>query len=155
MASHQVCETLAFINDDDGVKGMEINGALLMSLMEESPSDERNDERLDTLMKSFEAEISGSKMMGGHDSSGSKLMSHDEDGESSCNTSYVEGQDSWASISSSDEYGVEWVDMDLIPSSPFNDEGWYTDPCGHEYDGFEMAEQGYNSLWEDNYELCG
>ncbi|KAK7272642.1 hypothetical protein RJT34_29371 [Clitoria ternatea] len=89
MAS-QVCETLGLINGDDGVRGMEVwemNGALLMSLMEEpSQSEESDDDRLDSLIRSFEAEISGGKM----------------------------GDDEFANASmmEEDEY---WVDMDLVP----------------------------------------
>ncbi|TKY49296.1 hypothetical protein E2542_SST26725 [Spatholobus suberectus] len=153
MAS-QVCETLAFINGDDGVRGVEalqINGALLMSLMEEpSPSDENDDDRLDSLIRSFEAEISESKM-GDHDtaSTGSELMSNMEEcATQSWNMGEIDGVECWAS----------WVDMDLLPSSPFEDRSWCVDPCGDEFamannfsvcDGFALGEHGYNSLWQD------
>ncbi|KAK7324444.1 hypothetical protein VNO77_28000 [Canavalia gladiata] len=163
MAS-QVCETLAFINGDDGVRGMEvlqINGALLMSLMDESsPSDESDDDRLDSLIRSFEAEISGSKM-GDHDSTsiGSELMNNmEEEGTNqSWNMGEFDGQEYWVSSS---EFGVEkWVDMDLMPSSPFEDRSWCIDSCQDErdgmvnslkvYDGLYMGEHGYNSFWQD------
>ncbi|KAJ1434240.1 hypothetical protein SESBI_05586 [Sesbania bispinosa] len=95
MAS-QVCETLAFINGDDGSERWKY-------------------------WKST-AEISGNKM-GDHDSAStgsSQLMSNVEDDAESCNTGHMEGQDYYW-VSSSDEFGVEWVDMDLMPSSPFDD----------------------------------
>ena len=163
MAS-QVCETLAFINGDDGLK---INGALLMSLMEEpSPSDESDDDRLDSLIRSFEAEISGSKMGDHHDSSsiGSEILMSNNIIEECASQSWnnnmgeIDGVECWANSSSS-EFGVEWVDMDFVPSSPFEDRSWNLDPCGDEYamannfkgyDGFALGEHGYyNSLWQD------
>ncbi|XP_020233609.1 uncharacterized protein LOC109813767 [Cajanus cajan] len=164
----QVCETLAYINGDEGVRGMEalqINGALLMSLMEESsPSDnhdESDDDRLDSLIRSFEAEISGSNKMGGdhdHDlaSKGSEFVSKMEE---CANQTWnimgdVDGVEYWGSSSS--EFGVEWVDMDLVPLEDRSN--WCVDPCGDEYamannfkvyDGFALGEHGYNSLWQD------
>ncbi|XP_027344027.1 uncharacterized protein LOC113856426 [Abrus precatorius] len=162
MAS-QVCETLAFINGDDGVSGMEvlqINGSLLMSLMDESLlDDESDDDRLDSLIRSFEAEISGSKM-GDHDSTsiGSEFMSNMEEGATqSWEIGEIDGQEYWASSS---EFGVEWVDMDFMPSSPFQDRSWCVDTYGDERDGiantlkvcdgFAMGEHGYNnSFWQD------
>ncbi|KAK7244013.1 hypothetical protein RIF29_38830 [Crotalaria pallida] len=161
MAS-QVSEILAFNNgEDDGVSEMEvmeINGSLLMSLMEESPCDESDDDQLDSLIKSFEAEISGSKM-DGHDSAstGSELViSNIGEDTQSWNIGEMDGQDYyWASSS---EFGVEWVDMDLMPSSPFDDKSWLIDHYGDGmdnkvYDGFAMGEHGFNSLWQDSYNL--
>ncbi|KAK7401709.1 hypothetical protein VNO78_13406 [Psophocarpus tetragonolobus] len=166
MAS-QVCETLALINGDDGVP---INGALLMSLMEEpSPGDESDDDRLDSLIRSFEAEISGSKM--GDDDVfsssivGSEFISNNnmEECATTQSGSYnmveidYHGVECWGNSSS--EFGVEWVDMDFVPSSPYEDRNWcVVDPCGDEYamannfkgyDGFALGELGYNSMWQD------
>jgi len=148
MAS-QVCET--FAND------VEIKGDFLMSLMEELPCDE-NDERLDSLIRSFEAEISENKM-GGHDNStciGSQLKSNFEDCSESWNIEeVVEGLD----------FGVEWVDMDLMPSFQFDDRSWEAiESFGDEKDvmvdhlmvcddGFDMEEHAYNSFWIENYEF--
>lgn len=156
----QVCETLAFINGDDGVSGMEvmeINGSLLTSLMEEPPSDENDDDRLDSLIRSFESEISGSKMEGqGHDLAftGSELVTNiGEDNNQLWNMGQMDGQDCWASSS---EFGVEWVDMDLMPSSPCDDRSWFIEPYGDEkdgMDGFVMGEHGFNSFWQDSYNL--
>ena len=151
MAS-QVCETLAY--------DVEMKGDLLMSLMEELPCDESNDERLDSLIRSFEAEISESKM-GGHDNStciGSQLNSNfKEDYSESWNIGRVveEGYD----------FGVEWVDMDLIPSFQFDDGSWEAiESFGDEKevmvdhlmvcdDGFDMGEHAYNYFCQDNYEI--
>ncbi|KAL2331216.1 hypothetical protein Fmac_018797 [Flemingia macrophylla] len=167
----QVCETLAFINGEGvrGVEALQINGALLMSLMEESsPSDhhESDDARLDSLIRSFEAEISGSNKMGcevNHDhdhdlsSKGSEFVSKME--ECTTQTTWnimgeVDEVEYWGSSPS--EFGVEWMDMDLVP---FEDRSnWCVDPCGDEYamasnlklyDGFALGEHGYNSLWQD------
>ncbi|XP_004488657.1 uncharacterized protein [Cicer arietinum] len=144
-----VCETLAY----DGVKGMEIKGDLLMSLMEELPCDESDDERLDSLIRSFEDEISGSKI-GNHDS---QLKSGFEKSSESWNIGQVE---------EGDDYGVEyWVDMDLMPSFQFDDGNWGAiESCGDEKDvmvdhlmmcddGFDIEENSYNSFWQDNYEM--
>ncbi|ESW21325.1 hypothetical protein PHAVU_005G061600 [Phaseolus vulgaris] len=150
MAS-QMCESLALIKGDDE---LQINGALLMSLMEEpSPSDESDDDRLDSLIRSFEAEISGSKM-GDHDDSASSTGSEmfesndmEESGTQSLNMGEIEY---WANSSS--EFGVGWVDMDLVPSSPFEDRSWCVDPCGEEYYALAnnyLGDHGYNSLWQD------
>ncbi|AES66473.1 uncharacterized protein [Medicago truncatula] len=151
MAS-QVCETLAY--------DVEIKGDLLMSLMEELPCDESNDERLDSLIRSFEAEISESKM-GGHDNStciGSQLkINFEEYYDESWHLGHVveEGYD----------FGVEWVDMDLMPSFQFDDGNWEAiDSFEDEKDvmldhlmvcddGFEIEEHAYNSFWQDNYEI--
>lgn len=158
MAS-QVCETLAFINGDDGVSGMEvmeINGSLLMSLMEEPPSDENDDDRLNSLIRSFEAEIISGSKMDGHDSAstGSELVSNiGEDNNQSWNIGQMDGQDCWASSS---EFGEEWVHMDFMPSSPCDDRSWFIDPYGDVtdgMDGFAMGEYGYNSFWQDSSEL--
>jgi len=130
-----------------------------MSLMEELPCDESNDERLDSLIRSFEAEISESKM-GGHDNStciASQLKSNfEEDYNESWNIEQVvEGHD----------FGVEWVDMDLMPSFQFDEGNWEAiESFGDEKEmmvdhlmvcdnGFDMEEHAYNSFWQDNYEI--
>ncbi|CAJ1957850.1 unnamed protein product [Sphenostylis stenocarpa] len=149
MAS-QTGDGLAFINGDDG---LQINGALLMSLMEEpAASCEGDDDRLDSLIRSFEAEISGSKMEDHDDSASSTgsemFMSNDME---ECGTqSWNMGEIEWGNSSS--EFGVGWVDMDLVPSSPFEDKSWCVDPCGEEYYAMAnnyLGDHGYNSLWQD------
>jgi len=152
MAS-QVCETF----DRD----VEIKGDLLMSLMEELPCDENNDERLDSLIRSFEAEISESKM-DGHDNStclGSQLKNN-------CEENYSESWNNGQVMEEGYDFGVEWVDMDLMTSFQFNDGSNWGDieSCGDEKDvmvnhflvcddGFDMEEHAYNSFWQDSYEM--
>ena len=56
---------MVMIGTFKGMESWKINKALLMSLMEESQDDENdNDDRLDSLIRSLEAEISGSTMDG-------------------------------------------------------------------------------------------
>ncbi|RHN74707.1 hypothetical protein MtrunA17_Chr2g0313251 [Medicago truncatula] len=147
MAS-QVCETLAY--------DVEMKGDLLMSLMEELPCDESNDERLDSLIRSFEAEISESKM-GGHDNStciGSQLKSNFEE---YYNESWNIGQ---VVEEGYHDFGVEWVDMDMMTSFQFDDGSNWGDEkdvmIDHFMvgdDGFDMEEHAYNSFWQDSYEI--
>jgi len=151
MAS-QVCENFAY--------DVEIKGDFLMSLMEELPCDESNDERLDSLIRSFEAEISENKM-GGHDNStclGSQLKSNFEQ-------DYSELWNIGQVMEEGHDFGVEWVDMDLIPSFQVDDASWEPiDSFGDEKDvmvghfmvcddGFDMEEHAYNSTWIDSYEM--
>ncbi|OIW11623.1 hypothetical protein TanjilG_31902 [Lupinus angustifolius] len=142
----QVCEALAFMNGDDGVSEMEvmeINGALLMSLMEESPSDESDDDRLDNLIRSFEAEItSGSKKMEGHNSAciGSEFVSNIGEENQSWIIGEMDGQDCWGSSS---EFGMEWVDMDVITYSPCDNRSWFIDPHG------DVMDNKVGLLWEN------
>ncbi|KAL5079209.1 hypothetical protein RYX36_007630 [Vicia faba] len=145
MAS-QVCESLAY---DVEIKG----DNLLMSLMEELPCDENDDERLDSLIRSFEAEISETKMGDHDDSTSIELLQMKRNIEENYNESWNIGQD----------FGVEWVDMDLIPSFQFDDGSW--ECFGDEKDvmmvdhlmvcddGFDMEEHAYNSFWQENYDM--
>ncbi|QCE10539.1 hypothetical protein DEO72_LG10g1769 [Vigna unguiculata] len=140
-----------------GDDGLQINGAFLMSLMEEpSASDEGDDERLDSLIRAFEAEISGNNKMEDDDndnddsasSTGSELMfERNECGSESWKMEEID----WSN--SSGEFGEGWVDMDLVPSSPFEDRSWCVEPCGEEYYAFPnnyLGDHGYNnSLWQD------
>ncbi|CAI8595326.1 unnamed protein product [Vicia faba] len=146
MAS-QVCESLAY---DVEIKG----DNLLMSLMEELPCDENDDERLDSLIRSFEAEISETKMGDHDDSTSIELLQMKRNIEENYNESWNIGQD----------FGVEWVDMDLIPSFQFDDGSW--ECFGDEKDvmmvdhlmvcddGFDMEEHAYNSFWQENYDMA-
>ncbi|KAI4323118.1 hypothetical protein L6164_022749 [Bauhinia variegata] len=163
--STQVCENLAMINGDDEVKEMElfgINGDLLLSLMEESQDDESDDDdRLDSLIRSLEAEISGTAMEDELASNGSQP----QDGQSSWIIGAIEdGQDYWAE--SSCDLDMECVDMDVMPSSPWDARSWCIDSYGGEMDGisdilyvnnlkmengFAMGEQAYNSFWKESY----
>ncbi|WJX72684.1 hypothetical protein P8452_56535 [Trifolium repens] len=154
MAS-QICETLAY--------DVEIKGDLLISLMEELPCDENDDERLDSLIRSFEAEISENKMDGHDDSTciaiASQLKNNFEEYyNESWNIGQVEEE--------GHDFGVEWVDMDLISSFQFDEGSNWEDieSFGDKnevmvdhlmvYDeGFDLEEHAYNSFWQDNYEM--
>jgi hypothetical protein len=64
------------------------------------------------------------------------------------------------------DFGVEWVDMDFMPSFQFDEGSNWVDieSFGDEKDvmvdhlivgddEFNMEEYGYNSFWQDNYEM--
>ncbi|GAU28433.1 hypothetical protein TSUD_54850 [Trifolium subterraneum] len=155
MAS-QICETLAY--------DVEIKDDFLISLMEELPCDENDDERLDSLIRSFEAEISENKMDGHDDSTciaiASQLKNNFEEyyNEYSWNIEQVEEE--------GHDFGVEWVDMDLMSSFQFDEGSNWEDieSFGDENDAmvdhlmvfddeFDLEEHGYNSFWQDNYEM--
>lgn len=151
MAS-QVCENLAFINGDDEVKGMEvfeIDGGFLMSLMEEGPYDVRDnnndndDDRLDSIIRSLEAEIN-TNMMDGPDSMSmeSESMSNTEDFTLLRDMGQMDGQDYWGPC----DYEVGWVDMDVVPSSPSDQGSWCINPYGDEMEGInaEFFDVGNN-----------
>ncbi|KAE9585102.1 hypothetical protein Lal_00018240 [Lupinus albus] len=137
MAS-QICEALAFMNGDDGVSEMEINGAILMSLMEESLSDESDDDdRLDKLIRSFEAEIkSESKKMEGHNSASTRSEIVSNIGEDT--QSWIRGE-----MDGQDSFEMEWVDMDIITYSPCDNSTWFIDPYG------DVIDNKVGLLWEN------
>ncbi|GAV88108.1 hypothetical protein CFOL_v3_31531, partial [Cephalotus follicularis] len=150
-----VPENLPCLYDEDELKAFEtlgvINGALLMSLLEESQGqEEQNDERLNSVMQSLEAEINPNI-----------AREIDEDSQSS----YVGRVDDYdRSVLS--EVGFGWVDTEM-PSSPRDDMNWYPDPCEDEmhgiiefegvrdysqfYYGVPLEEHSYSSLWHDTY----
>ncbi|XP_058745191.1 uncharacterized protein LOC131617936 [Vicia villosa] len=148
----QVCETLAY---DVEIKG----DNLLMSLMEELPCDENDDERLDILIRSFEAEISESKMGDHDDLTSIESLQMKRNFEENYNESWNIGQ-----VGEEHEFGVEWVDMDLIPSFQFDDGGWecfgdekdvmvdHLMVCDYGFE-FDREEHAYNSFWQENYEM--
>ncbi|KAJ0046268.1 hypothetical protein Pint_04916 [Pistacia integerrima] len=141
MAS-MVAETWAIINGEDDSNGVEIskfNNALLMSLLEESYGEEYNDEQVNRVIQSLEAEINSN-------------MFDDED-----------GQNSLASME------FEWAEMELVPSSPSDDMNCFVDHCENEldlmveygdvgdynsqiYSVVSSEENGFSSLWHENYE---
>ncbi|MED6197123.1 hypothetical protein PIB30_053736 [Stylosanthes scabra] len=166
---NQVCEALGFINGGDD-EVMEINGDLLMSLMDESSlvddhhheaeSDDDQD-RLNSLIRSFEAEIASG--------TNNKKNSESLDQSWTMTTGHVEGQDYYLASSKDDEFGVEWVNMDFMPSSPsdHHDNSWCIDDPYYyddgvldvenslkEYEGYAMEEQNEcnnNSFWQESY----
>ncbi|KAI4333410.1 hypothetical protein L6164_018230 [Bauhinia variegata] len=129
----QVCENLAMINGDDEFKGMEfseINCYLLLSSMEEPREGDESDDddRLDSLIKSLEAKISGTTMDGYDEltcSNGS------QDHGQPWNLGEMVDQDYWAT---SCDFEMEYVNMDVLASSPW-DGSWCLDSYGGEMDG--------------------
>uniref|UniRef100_A0A5B7ASK9 Uncharacterized protein n=1 Tax=Davidia involucrata TaxID=16924 RepID=A0A5B7ASK9_DAVIN len=144
-------------NDDfDNFEVTEINGALLMSLLEESQGEECDDERLRSVIQSLEAEID-SNMMDGHDS-----LVETEWGSQLSGGGQVDGHD----CSTSHDLDFNWMDMEMVPSLPGDDmTNWYMDPCGDEMDGIiefggvrdyshiyygiPLEENGCGSLWQE------
>ncbi|MBA0849099.1 hypothetical protein Goshw_011351 [Gossypium schwendimanii] len=120
----------------------EIDTGLLMSLLEESLCDEDcNEEQINSLMESLEAEI---------------RMASD----CSCN---AEG-----GIGSNDCF--EWSEMEMVPSSPSDDMNWYVEDHVQEMsmDGYlvqfgnyfplncyeNQLENGFTSLWQETYDTA-
>ncbi|KAJ7948850.1 putative Heat stress transcription factor B-4b [Quillaja saponaria] len=159
-----VCENSAFINGEDefdGLEVLEMDGDLLMSLLEESQTDERDEDQLNSLIRSLEAEIKVDTM------EGQDLVSNiigEECSGQSWKVGQMDGRD--CSVSHDfDEFG--WVDMDVVPSSLGEDMNWYMNPYGGEMDGIiefignedehyskiyhesDLGEYGYSSLWQE------
>ncbi|MFQ6659216.1 hypothetical protein Gotur_028202 [Gossypium turneri] len=120
----------------------EIYTGLLMSLLEESQCDEYcNEEQINSLMESLEAEI--------------RIAS-----DCSCST---EG-----GIGSNDCF--EWSEMEMVPSSPSDDMNWYVEDHVQEMsmDGYlvqfgnnfplncyeNQLENGFTSLWQETYDTA-
>ncbi|XP_031250315.1 uncharacterized protein LOC116108185 [Pistacia vera] len=156
MAS-MVAETWAIINGEDDSNGVEIskfNNALLMSLLEESYGEEYNDEQVNRVIQSLEAEINANMLEAGDDLAMEPEflgLSDDEDGQNS---------------SASMEF--EWAEMEPVPSSPSYDMNWFVDHCENEldlmveygdvgdynsqiYSVVSSEENCFSSLWHENY----
>lgn len=148
-----------------GTEISEIDASLLMSILEESQCEEHDDETLEHVIRSLEAEINFNTIDGydlpleteasidQYDSqlwSGDKMVDHD--------------------CSQPLDFDVNWADMEIKPSSPFGETtNWYLDPSEVEVDGsiesggrgfshFRygdlLEEDGYNFLWQDTYDLA-
>ncbi|KAK9266474.1 hypothetical protein L1049_021386 [Liquidambar formosana] len=162
-----IFENYACINGDDDFNQFEvseINGALLMSLLEESQGEVGDDDRLMSVIRSLEAEISPNRTYG-LDSPMELEFGVNQEDYQLCNAGQVDGQD----CSTSADLDFGWIDMELTSSSPSDDvTNWYMDPCGDEMDGIiefggvsdysqiyygvPLEEHGYNSLWQDTYD---
>lgn len=152
-------------DDLEGIEVSEINGALLMSLLEESPGDDNDDEGLKSVMQSLEAEISPI-IMGNPDLGiKSKLVSEEEDNHKLFMMDQMEGNDCLESL----DLNFGWVDIQTAPSSPSDDMNWYMEPSEiNEMDAIiefggvsdysqicyapPLDEAGYGSLWEETYD---
>ena len=155
------CECNVVGSDFQGIEVSEIDGAILMmSLLEESQGEERDEERLNCLIRSLEAEINSKAM-----DSQYLTMETDfsvEDGQL-CIVGHKEGHDC---LVSHDQLGSGCIDMQQVTSSPSADDmNWYLDLCenetdgmievgglsdySHMYYGVSLEEQGYRSLWQE------
>ncbi|KAJ4726563.1 putative Heat stress transcription factor B-4b [Melia azedarach] len=145
----------------DGIEVSEFDGALLMSLLEESNGEGYNDEQLNRVIQSLEAEINEQNMVEWDDlAMESELLLSDEE----------DGQNCLAST----DFG--WADnMELVPSSPSEDMNWsnYMDQCELHLDNlldfegvpdysqinFNVVEaeeqQGFSSLWHETCDGIG
>ncbi|MFQ6620940.1 hypothetical protein Gotur_002623 [Gossypium turneri] len=136
-------ENPGLINGSNGVEEIEIpeiDAGLLMSLLEESQCEEYcNEEQVNSLMESLEAEI---RMVNA----------------GSCS---IEGD-----IGSNDY--LEWSEMEMVPSSPSDDMNWYVEDHVEDMsmDGYFVQfgndfplncyeiqpENGFTSLWQETYD---
>ncbi|OMO74614.1 hypothetical protein CCACVL1_16573 [Corchorus capsularis] len=126
------------INGLEEIEFQEIDAVLLMSLLEESHCEEYcNEEQVNSLMESLEAEI--------------RMANHDD----SCNVADMESNDGFDCL--------DWTDMETVPSSPSDDMNWYMEDHVEEMDGlmefgnefpqnyYEVPlEHGY--LWQETYD---
>ncbi|TYI96031.1 hypothetical protein E1A91_D01G040700v1 [Gossypium mustelinum] len=136
-------ENPGLINGSNGVEEIEIpeiDAGLLMSLLEESQCEEYcNEEQVNSLMESLEAEI---RMVNA----------------GSCS---IEGD-----IGSNDY--LEWSEMEMVPSSPSDGMNWYVEDHVEDMsmDGYFVQfgndfplncyeiqpENGFTSLWQETYD---
>ncbi|KAL4598620.1 hypothetical protein ACB092_11G071200 [Castanea dentata] len=159
------CDSDIVGSDIQEIQVSEVDGAILMSLLEESQPEERDDDRLNSLIRSLEAEIKSnakSNAMGSHDLS----MDPDfpvEDGQF-CSVGHEVVHDC---LVSHDQHGFGWIGLEPETSSPSDDMNWYMDLCenemegivevglsdySHTYYGVSLEEQGYRSLWQETYD---
>lgn len=159
------------VNGEDGFDGFkvsEINCALLMSFMEELQDEESDDERLNSVIQSLEAEINSSTttdtiMDGrGHANKDTQVMS-----DGSWSLGHMDDGDCSVSMDGLDQIGG--VDhMEAVPCSPSDDMNWYMEPYGdemHSTNGFGVINDysqdyygvaldledhsGYSTLWQE------
>ncbi|CAN6690759.1 unnamed protein product [Malus baccata var. baccata] len=156
-SSTTLIRNYACMNDDNAYafevhEGMETNGAILMSLLEEWQEEDRDEERLNSVIQSLEAEIIKTTM----DRNDSNL----EDSNLWNIVGVLDGQDCLRSPSSDDCDPLGWFEMDQVACSPSNGMNWYADSC--EYDQMDnfpkdhcewvrdySHEHVYNSIWQE------
>lgn len=142
-----------------------VDSAILMSLLDDSEGEENDEDGLNCLIRSLEAEIVNSNStMDSHSTSSverPELVADREDGQ----LEYY-GQPQYCSMSH-DQLGFGGVDIPF-PLSPRDDLNRYMDPCeyemdgiiefgglgefSHTYCGIALEEQGYRSLWQETYD---
>ncbi|KAA8524069.1 hypothetical protein F0562_010500 [Nyssa sinensis] len=149
MASSENWACINGKNDFDNFEVKEVDGALLMSLLEESQGEECDDERLKSVIQSLEAEID-SDMMDGHDSLVEPEWCSHMEGCQRCRAGQVDSHDCLISH----DLDFNWMgmdmnmnmNMDMVMASMANDDmtNWYMDPCGDEM--HEIIEFGVLSI---------
>ncbi|KAJ4726562.1 putative Heat stress transcription factor B-4b [Melia azedarach] len=153
-----VAENWACFNGDDNSKSVDVlkfDSALLTSLLEESNCEEYNDEQLNRVIQSLEAEINEQNGLECYDldMEPELLLSDEED-----------GQNGLASM----DFG--WGDSmeQLLPSSPSEDMNWSNNYMEFDIE-FEnigdyseiynsvpsLEEHGFSSLWLETYDAEG
>ncbi|KAL6975551.1 hypothetical protein U1Q18_024345 [Sarracenia purpurea var. burkii] len=136
MAATSVPENWACINggdeyEFDKFEVLEINGTLLVSLLEESQVEECDDERLTSVIRSLEAEIYPIKI-GDHNLPTLLEWGSSSDNCQPSDAAQVDGQD----CSAAHDLDFHWMDVEMDPSSPSDGmANWYMDPCGDELEG--------------------
>ncbi|XP_010257766.1 PREDICTED: uncharacterized protein LOC104597731 [Nelumbo nucifera] len=159
----------------EGMEVSEIDGDLLMSLLEESQVDqEAEDERLGCVIRSLEAEIDDPNVLGG---CGSVVQPELAGRRGSCEDCRLQemglledGHHCSGSCASQLSNEFDWIDMDMASSTPSDDMGnWYMDSCADEmivgmvelgevrdysqfYYGVPLEENAYSSLWQESYD---
>ncbi|CAN6694033.1 unnamed protein product [Malus baccata var. baccata] len=140
-SSTTLIRNYASMNDNDAYafevhEGMETNGAILMSLLEELQEEDRDEERLNSVIQSLEAEIIKPTILGSDGSSNTDseciAIKDLEDSNLWNIVGGLDGQDCSRSPSSDDCNHLGWFEMDQVACSPRNDMNWYVDSC--EYD---------------------
>ncbi|KAI6690252.1 hypothetical protein NL676_027080 [Syzygium grande] len=145
---------------DDELEGS-VSNDILLSLLEELPKgEERDDEQLNDVIRSLEAEIN-LDMVDSHDLVGELEFTGD---------SFEEHGRRCTTGNSTEPFDFDWIDMEMAPSSPSDDMNWYMDQYEDDemmnnmvefgvisdysqiYYGVPLEEQGYGSLWQDTYD---
>ena len=152
------CEKWACVNDHDEFEGLQIckiNGthAFLMSLMDEIQDkvEEGDEERLNSVIQSLEAEINSSTMDADQDScmehSDHQFISDGEDGTQSFSLGQMDGQDCSVSFDDFDINGCD-IDMEVVPCSPSQELNWYMYSASTRGDDYEISNDYYaNSIY--------
>ncbi|KAF7112657.1 hypothetical protein RHSIM_RhsimUnG0205200 [Rhododendron simsii] len=142
----------------------EIDGALLMSLLEEPNAEDCDNGQLTSVIRSLEAEIDPD-LINGDDLSMELGWGADSEGFQPFDAAQVNGLDFCSIAHDLDDF--DWMEVEMIPpSSPSNEmNNWYMDPCGDELDGIigfgdfsnmyygvPLEELAYGSLWQETHD---
>lgn len=144
-----VSENFSCVNEEVEYNGID---ALKISLLEESLAvlEDHNDEQLNRVIKSLEAEINPRIVLEGS-------AEGDQDNDQSFDGGHVYVHDCL-------ESDFQWAYMEHVPSSPSDDMNWYMEVEGVEFGGMNtyghdemcygisLEDQYYSSLWHENNE---